>query len=207
MKKIIAFAPHTDDIELGCGGSISRFIDEGHEVYYIAFSICEEWVPKEYPSNILEIEAKKSAEFLGIKESNIKLYKFRATELWKVRDKIFDIMYEMNRSIKPNIVFAPSLNDLHQDHSLISQEAKRVFKNCTLLGYEAPWNNKEFKSNTFIKLEKKDIDKKIKAINIFESQKNKTYIDEEFIYALSKVRATQIQLKYAECFEVMNLVI
>ncbi len=45
-QKILVLAPHTDDGELGCGGTIVRLIDEGQDVYYVAFSICEESVPE-----------------------------------------------------------------------------------------------------------------------------------------------------------------
>ena len=37
-KKVLILAPHTDDGEIGCGGTIARFIEEGAEVYYVAFS-------------------------------------------------------------------------------------------------------------------------------------------------------------------------
>ena len=56
MEKILILAPHTDDGELGCGGSIARFIEEGKDVYYVAFSTAEESVEHGLPKNILEIE-------------------------------------------------------------------------------------------------------------------------------------------------------
>lgn len=203
--KIIVFAPHTDDIELGCGATISRYIKEGAEVKYVAFSICEEWVPKEFPNDILFSEATSAAKSLGVKEDNIYIYRFRATELWKVRDKIFDIMFELNKSFLPDMVFCHSKNDLHQDHSTIANECERVFKSSTILGYEMPWNNIEFKSNCHIKVTEEDIENKIKALNIYESQKYKNYIDEDFIWSLAKVRGIQIKEKYAEAFEVIRV--
>ncbi|TLP37784.1 PIG-L deacetylase family protein [Arcobacter arenosus] len=203
--KIIVFAPHTDDIELGCGATLSRYIKEGAEVKYIAFSICEEWVPKEFPMDILFSEATNAAKSLGVKEENINIYRFRATELWKVRDKIFDIMFELNKSFSPDMVFCHSKNDLHQDHSTIAIECERVFKSSTILGYEMPWNNTEFKSNCHIKVEKEDIENKIKALDFYKSQKCKNYVDEDFIWSLAKVRGVQIKEKYAEAFEVIRV--
>lgn len=203
--KIIVFAPHTDDIELGCGATISRYIKEGTEVKYIAFSVCEEWVSKEFPSDILFSEATKAAKSLGIKEENISIYRFRATELWKVRDKIFDIMFELNKTFKPNMVFCHSKKDLHQDHSTVACECERVFKSSTILGYEMPWNNTEFKSNCHIKVDEKDIKNKIDALSLYESQKYKNYVDEDFIWSLAKVRGIQIKEKYAEAFEVIRV--
>lgn len=203
--RIIAFAPHTDDIELGCGATISKYIEEGCEIKYVAFSMCEEWVPKEFPEDILFYEATKAAKSLGVKGENIHIYKFRATELWKVRDKIFDIMFELNKSFAPNMIFCHSKKDLHQDHSSVALECERVFKSSTILGYEMPWNNTEFKSNCHIKVNAKDIENKIKALNFYESQKYKNYIDEDFIWSLAKIRGVQIQEKYAEAFEVVRV--
>lgn len=203
--KIIVFAPHTDDIELGCGATLSRYIKEGAEVKYISFSICEEWVPKEFPADILFTEATNAAKSLGVKEENIHIYRFRATELWKIRDKIFDIMFAINKSFVPDMVFCHSKKDLHQDHSCVAIECERVFKSSTILGYEMPWNNIEFKSNCHIKISKIDIENKIKALNFYESQKHKNYVDEDFIWSLAKVRGVQIKEKYAESFEVIRV--
>ena len=55
MKKsnnIVVLAPHTDDGEFGCGGSIVKFIEEGYNVYYVAFSTAKESLPKVMPENI-----------------------------------------------------------------------------------------------------------------------------------------------------------
>ena len=61
MEKILILAPHTDDGELGCGGSIARFIEDGQDVYYAAFSTAEESVDPSFPINILEVEVKKAS--------------------------------------------------------------------------------------------------------------------------------------------------
>ena len=52
FKRILVLAPHTDDGEFGCGGSIARFIEEGKEVFYVAFSAAEKSVPSNFSSNI-----------------------------------------------------------------------------------------------------------------------------------------------------------
>ena len=64
-SKILILSPHTDDGELGCGGSISRLLCEGHEVFYAAFSTAETSVPDGYPKNILETDKINSAELLN----------------------------------------------------------------------------------------------------------------------------------------------
>ena len=51
-RRILVLAPHTDDGELGCGAAIARFVEQGAEVHYVAFSTAKESVPKGMPSNI-----------------------------------------------------------------------------------------------------------------------------------------------------------
>ena len=54
FEKILILAPHTDDGEFGCGGSIAKFIDQGAEVTYAAFSTAEESLPPDLPPDTLE---------------------------------------------------------------------------------------------------------------------------------------------------------
>ena len=76
IENILILAPHTDDGEFGCGGSIAKFIEEKKNVYYVAFSIAEDSVPPEMPKNVLEVEVKEATKRLGIPNSNLQLSKF-----------------------------------------------------------------------------------------------------------------------------------
>jgi LmbE family N-acetylglucosaminyl deacetylase len=105
------------------------------------------------------------------------------------------------------LVFAPSLNDIHQDHSVVAREALRAFKNITILGYEMPWNNIDFQTKVFIKLDAAHLDLKVEALKCYKSQEKRSYLNEEFIRALAKTRGVQIESDIAESFEVMRLVI
>ena len=59
----------------------------------------------------------------------------------------------------------------------------------------------------FVKLEKKNIKAKWDALKKYKSQKNRSYMNEEFIYSLARSRGVQIGTKYAESFEVIRWVI
>jgi len=207
FNRILAVAPHADDIEFGCSGSLSRFIREGSEVYYLVFSICEEWVPKGFRENILKEEATESAKILGIKENNVNIYHFRATELWKKREEIFNILEKINNDFIPDCVFCHAGTDLHQDHHTIFKEVSRVFKRSTVLGYEMPWNNIKFVSNFHVSLQRQDVEKKIEALKKFKSQFHRKYLDEELIYSIARMRGIQIREMFAEAFEVIRAVI
>jgi LmbE family N-acetylglucosaminyl deacetylase len=150
QKKILILAPHTDDGEFGCGGSISKFIQDGAELYYAAFSIAEESVPDSYPKNILEIEVKSATKILGIKEDHLLLYKYRVRHFEYKRQEILEDLFQLNLKLSPDMVFLPSLNDLHQDHTTIAREGLRAFKKTSILSYEMPWNNLNFQTQAFI---------------------------------------------------------
>ena len=147
-NKILILAPHTDDGELGCGATISKFIKEKKEVFYIAFSIAEESVPSGFPKNILENEVKKATKVLGIKSENLIINKFKVRNFPKYRQEILEEMVVLNKKINPDLVIMPSSFDIHQDHKTIYEEGLRAFKNTSILGYEFMWNNFSFGSVT-----------------------------------------------------------
>ena len=116
-------------------------------------------------------------------------------------------MIELNKKYEPDIIFLPSPNDTHQDHNVISTEGFRAFKKITMLGYEVPWNNLEFKTSCFFEISEHDLQKKCMALEKYISQSHRDYASSEFVKSLSVTRGTQIGKKYAECFEVVRLVL
>ena len=83
----------------------------------------------------------------------------------------------------------------------------RAFKECTILGYEQPWNNITFDTTAFVLLEDRHLRKKIEALNCYESQRCRAYFDDDFIQSLARTRGVQINACYAEAFEVIRWVI
>lgn len=206
VKKILVLAPHTDDGEFGCGGSVARFISEGKEVYYSAFSTAEESVPEPWPKDILKTEVKEATRRLGIPPENLLIFNYKVRELGYHRQEVLEDLVRMKKAICPDLVFLPSSVDVHQDHSTVSIEGIRAFKNTSIFGYEIPWNNIEFRTEAFILLSENNIDKKIHALDAYNSQKGRNYANEEFIRSLARTRGVQIGSHYAEAFEVIRWV-
>ena len=203
-KKVFVISPHTDDGELGAGGLISRLIKEKAQIYYIAFSTAEASVPGNLPKNILKTEVKRACLELGIREENIILYNYEVRKLNYHRQEILEELINLKQLYEPDLVLVPSRDDIHQDHSTVAQESLRAFKNTTILGYELIWNNLKFNNNAFVKLNKNDIEAKVNALSKYVSQKEKNYMQSEFIYSLAKTRGVQIGTDYAEAFEVLR---
>jgi LmbE family N-acetylglucosaminyl deacetylase len=206
-KRILVLAPHTDDGELGCGGTIVKFIEKGAKVYYAAFSTAEESVPDGFDRNILKTEVKKATKILGIENDKLFIFNYQVRKLNYERQPILEDLINLRKELSPDLVFLPSLNDIHQDHATIAQEGLRAFKNTTVLGYELIWNNLSFNTTCFIPIEKKHVEKKHEALMSYESQRHRSYMSEEFIYSLAKTRGVQIGKEYAEAFEVIRLIL
>ncbi|MEO6613206.1 MAG: PIG-L deacetylase family protein [Chitinophagaceae bacterium] len=205
-KKILVLAPHTDDGELGCGGTIAKFCSEGREVYYAAFCLCSRSLPEGLPADTLEQECKKATTALGIPASRLILFNYPVRELPASRQQVLEELLALNKQINPDMVLLPAASDVHQDHQVIHQEGMRAFKNTSFAGYELPWNNYSFRTSFFIRLSEAELAKKIKALKTYTSQSHRNYMQEDFIRSLAKVRGVQCNSDYAEAFEVYKII-
>lgn len=206
-KRVLILAPHTDDGELGCGATIAKLIEQGSEIFYAAFSTAEASVPPGFPRNQLEKEVQAATWKLGVKKSNLFVYKYEVRKLNYVRQELLDELIRLKNKLKPEVIFLPSSKDIHQDHITVTNEGIRAFKDCTILGYELIWNNLSFNTDCFIKISEKHLKKKIRALKEYKTQEGRSYMDPIFIESLAIVRGTQIGMKYAETFEVIRWII
>jgi N-acetylglucosamine malate deacetylase 1 len=206
FNKILVLGPHTDDGEIGAGATISRFCREGKEVYYVAFSICEESVPAGLPQDVLSKEILKAGPKLGIDEQNIQTLRYKVRKFSESRQEILETLIQLKHQIKPDLVLLPCSFDIHQDHKVIHEEGVRAFKKTNILGYELPWNNLSMENKCFIEVQEQDYQNKIDAIKEYKSQSFRNYINDEYIRSLMIVRGKQIDFDLAESFEVIRLI-
>ncbi len=205
--KILVLAPHTDDGEFGCGGTIARFIEEGADLYYAAFSVCEQSVPDGWPKDILKKEVSAATSILGVKESNLITYGYPVRYFCDNRQAILEDLVKLKRELNPDLVLAPTQRDIHQDHQIMSNEAIRAFKSTSILAYEMPWNNMTFSTQTFVRLEERHLNLKIEALACYESQKHRPYASTDFIKGWCMTRGVSCGARFAEAFEVVRWII
>jgi len=101
-KKALVLSPHTDDAELGCGGTIAKLIEEGWKVHVIYFSA----VAERYP-NLVE-EAANSGRILGITHE---VLDFHTRFFPRDRQEILQVLYDHSRSIDYDLVFQKAFLD------------------------------------------------------------------------------------------------
>lgn len=206
VNRALVLAPHTDDGEFGCGATISKLIESGSEVYYVAFSACEQSVLPQFPKDILISEVKSATKKIDIQPSNLILHNYEVRTFNFRRQEILEDLIQLRTQLKPDLIFMPALGDIHQDHSTIAQEGLRAFKFSNILCYEVPWNNLSFNTTCFSVVSEANIQKKIEALGEYKSQAHRSYANEEFIRSLARVRGVQVNEKYAEVFDVLRFI-
>ena len=206
-KVVLVLAPHTDDGELGCGATISKMIRLGSVVHYVAFSSCQDSLPKDAEPDCLIKEMNAATGFLGIDNKNVKCLDFKVRHFEDHRQEILDSMIFLDRTIRPDLVLSPSVHDVHQDHLTIANECLRAFKKRTILQYEVPWNNFTFNNQLFSCVDEIDLTNKIKAVECYNSQSGRNYTNEAFIRGLLTTHGVRVGHKYAEVFEIPRLII
>ena len=116
-ERIMVLAPHTDDGELGCGGSVAKYIAAGKNVIYVAFSTCSQSLPKELPADTLAVECKAATQKLGIQE--VIFFDFEVRRLLFHRQEILEELIRLNKKWQPQTEFIPAQHDVHQDHQVV----------------------------------------------------------------------------------------
>ena len=205
-KRVLVLAPHTDDGEFGCGGTMARLVEAGVEVHYQAFSIATRSLPPGFPPDTLAREVREATGELGIAEAQLRVHDFDVRTFPERRQDILELLVAVWEELKPDAVFQPSHHDVHQDHQTIAQEGLRAFKRTTVLGYEIPWNNFDFSYGAYLALERRHVERKVAAVRCYASQQHRRYADEDYIWNLARVHGTNVNRDYAEVFEVYRLV-
>jgi len=205
-RRLLVLAPHTDDAELGCGGTIARILEEGAEAYVAAFSSAKESLPEGTPADTLVMEFLKAMSILGVPRDNLRIFDYPVRRLSYHRQEVLENLVSLNGQLAPDIVLVPSGADVHQDHQVLYAEAVRAFKRITLWGYELPWNHITFAAQAFVHLEARHLERKWDALQAYESQLalKRAYFAREFIEGLARVRGSQVGAQFAEAFEVVR---
>ena len=202
--RILCLGSHSDDIEIGCGGTILRLLSCNHDVKvaWVVFSSGKE----------REREARKSAELFleDAKQKEIMVSDFR--------DGFFPFdgarvknLFEDLKGVSPDLIFTHSRQDAHQDHRLIGELTWNTFRNHLILEYEIPKYDGDLgQPNLFAPLEKEIYDKKVRYImKSFQTQSEKRWFAPETFLALMRLRGMECVASsgYAEAFYCRKLVL
>jgi LmbE family N-acetylglucosaminyl deacetylase len=202
--KILCLGSHSDDIEIGCGGTILQLLSrrQGLEIVWIVFG----------SSGKRELEARNSAaRFLSqAKRKEVVIKGFRDSFFPFEGTQIKDFFEEL-KAVSPDLIFTHNRKDAHQDHRLIAELTWNTFRNHLILEYEIPKYDGDLgQPNLFVPLDQEIYEKKVSYImDAFETQRTKPWFDRETFLALMRLRGMECVAPsgYAEAFYCRKLVV
>jgi LmbE family N-acetylglucosaminyl deacetylase len=203
--RILCLGAHCDDIEIGCGGTILRFLAErpGSAVDWVVFASTPE----------REQEARASAaEFLaGTAEPNIIVKSFRESYFPYVASEVKDYFEELKRTVQPDIVFSHHRHDVHQDHRLVAELTWNTFRSHLIFEYEIPKYEGDLGTpNLFVPLSRAAADRKVELIlKHFASQATRTWFRADTFHGLMSIRGVECNAPEAraEAFHLRKILI
>src|SRR5213592_2770430 len=104
LKRVLVLAPHTDDGEFGCGGTMARLVDAGAEVRYVAFSIATKSLPAGFPPDTLAREVREATAELGLPESQLTVHDFEVRTFPERRQEILELLIALWEEWPPDAV-------------------------------------------------------------------------------------------------------
>jgi LmbE family N-acetylglucosaminyl deacetylase len=196
--RILCLGSHSDDLEIGCGGTLLKLIAANRNVavQWIVFSASEERAA----------EARTSAmNFLdGAAETEIVAEKFRDGFFPYVGYDIKQYFEDLKRRSSPDLIFTHYREDRHQDHRLISDLTWNTFRNHLILEYEIPKYDGDLGSpNVFVPLDETTCRRKVQAItSLFQTQRNRHWFTDDTFFSLLRLRGIEAGAAsgYAEGF-------
>lgn len=195
--RILCLGAHSDDIEIGCGGTILKLLSEykNVSVHWVVFSA----------------EGKRRQEALGsarrflrgAQEVTIDVKRFRGS-YFPYDDRIKAAFERLKESIKPNLIFTHYRQDLHQDHRVICDLTWNTFRDHLILEYEIPKFDGDLGvPNVYVALTKEICDEKTRhLIESFPSQRSKHWFTEDLFLSLLRLRGVEAgrDTVFAEAF-------
>ena len=202
--KILCLGAHSDDIEIGCSGTIMKLLQtySNVDLLWVVFSADER----------RKKEALKSASLLLERalDKEIRIHNFRDSFFPYQGSDIKEVFEDM-KAFNPDLIFTHQNSDLHQDHKQISKLTYNTFRNHLILEYEIPKYDGDLGSpNIFSPINQKICNQKIELlIDCFKSQKNHQWFSDSTFQATLRLRGIEANSPtgYAEAFYCRKIVI
>jgi LmbE family N-acetylglucosaminyl deacetylase len=193
---ILCLGAHADDIEIGAGGLLMAWIEQGLrlDVLWCVLS----------GDHIRQAEARASArEFLsGAATAQIDILDFKDGFFPAFRAEIKGWFETLKLRTEPDLILTHRLDDAHQDHREVSRHSWNTFRNHLVLEYEIPkWDGDLRQPNVYVRLPAAILDRKISLLmKHYTSQRAKHWFDEEVFRGLARLRGVESAERYAEAF-------
>jgi LmbE family N-acetylglucosaminyl deacetylase len=203
-KNVVVFGAHPDDFEVGCSGTILKYLKNINLRIFVMSDRYED-------GNMRDLnDQKKSFKILGLQKIPVTVYDVPTRIFHDYRSKIRNILYDIATKTDIDVVFTPPINDIHQDHIVLADEVLRLFREKTVFGYEVIRSGYNYMPHLHVRLSEDIVNLKIKAAQCYKSQWSTTksggyYFAKDVMKGMMRARGAQFGLEYAEAFEVYHM--
>jgi LmbE family N-acetylglucosaminyl deacetylase len=204
ILNILCLGAHSDDIEIGCGGSLLQLKQKYKKMRF-------HWVVFSAPGPRGKEAARGAELFAAGCEREVVLKEYRDGFLSYSGAAVKDFFEELKGRIDPDLVFTHWQGDAHQDHRLLSELTWNTFRNHLILEYEIPKYDGDFgRPNVFMPLESPVPEQKVNHLfEAFKSQCSKLWFDRETFLGLMRLRGMESNAPggYSEAFHARKLIL
>lgn len=203
--QVLCLGAHSDDIEIGCGGTILRLSQQYPDCVF-------HWVVLSASGTRANEAQQAAALFAGTSSVKGPLLKnFRDGFLPFAGAEVKAVFEELKQSVSPDVIFTHNRSDAHQDHRLLAELTWNTFRDHLILEYEIPkYDGDMGQPNVFVPLSSEVCEKKIRFIvDTFRSQGSKQWFQRETFLSLMRLRGMECNASsgYAEAFFSRKLVL
>lgn len=200
-KRVLFLGAHPDDIELGAGALI-------HNIGRKSEILCATLSDNQKNPLLKDVvkEHRASMAVLGVPESNDLIEAFETRKFPDKRQEVLEYLLKLRREFQPEIVFCHSLNDIHQDHNVITQEALRAYRGLTVLGFDVVRSSYNFFPHFLVEVTAEDVEAKIAALSQYKTYHDKYYFESTLLRATMIRHGTLAERDYAEGFDILRIV-
>ena len=185
--RILCLGAHSDDIEIGCGGTLLRLLSGGSrtDVTWVAFSAGTE--------RAREFRASGRRFLRHATRSQLLTYEFRDSFFPAQYLAIKETFATIRNALDPDVVFTHHGADLHQDHRIVSELTWTAFRRHLILEYEVPkYDGGLLPPNAYVRLDRSQVESKVRTLmSCYKSQVGKAWFTEETFRGLMRLRGVE----------------
>ena len=203
-QKVLFVGAHPDDIEIGCGALISHMMHTCQDCDVRCVTLSDNQKNPKL-KNIVG-EHHNSMRTLGVPQEKVILGTFETRNFPRDRQRILEFLYELNHSFGPEIVFAHSSADIHQDHGVVTTEALRAFRGRTVLGFDVLRSSYGFFPHFLVEVDEADVERKVEALAQYKTYADVYYFNADITRSTLVRHGALAERPFAEGFDILRIV-
>jgi len=199
--KVLFLGCHCDDIELGCGGTINKYVGLGVDVMCCTFSKVSVFQGKH-----VDLSENSSAALKRLGVDNMRFLDFQTNRFHEMRQDIWLSVNSLEKYYNPDIVFTNEW-DNQQDHETLFKEVTRNFRRATIISYKASVRNApQHAYNLYEELSQVNVEAKKDALRCYYPlYQDLIYFKMENIEAITRNAGIYVEAEFAEPFCVVKM--